>query len=544
MRMTLYTLLTAATLVLSLPIININTMKANNDEKGTIKIQTSDEKVIEVSKESIQHMITIKHMLEDLPYSTVTIVPLPNIDKKTLDLMLDFINIIKNITDKDEQKVAKEEYFNEKIKDNETLVSLITAANYLDFGILLDDSTDEFSLRISKIDSENDVTKITEEIKSLPDEIKHKVFDNILFNARHYLEVCSLKSTTKFGTKKLEKDIAAAIYSVGFSPDGKYIVYGTMDNKVIRWNTKTDNSTKILEGHTDMVNSVGFSPDGKYIASGSTDKTVIIWDAETGNLIKTLEGHTDMVNSVSWSPDSKYIASGSEDKIVIIWDAETDKQIKTLKGHTHSVVAVTWSSDSKYIASGSRDETVIIWDAETGSQIKTLKRHTHTVLSVKFSPASKYIASGSADNTVIRWNTKTDNSIKILEGHTDMVNSVGFSPDGKYIASGSDDSKVIIWDAETGNKIKIIKKGLYWQVKSVSWSPDGRYIALSFADPVVIRLELFDDKTWEPLNKVDQLTFEQALELTAAINAQKKGNKFELKHLIDSILIQLLKQCY
>ena len=35
-----------------------------------------------------------------------------------------------------------------------------------------------------------------------------------------------------------------------------------------------------LCGHSDPVYSVGFSPDGKYIASGSFDRSVHIWDVK------------------------------------------------------------------------------------------------------------------------------------------------------------------------------------------------------------------------------------------------------------------------
>ena len=35
----------------------------------------------------------------------------------------------------------------------------------------------------------------------------------------------------------------------------------------------------ILHGHTDHIYSVAFSPDGKYIISGSHDKMVCIWNS-------------------------------------------------------------------------------------------------------------------------------------------------------------------------------------------------------------------------------------------------------------------------
>ena len=63
--------------------------------------------------------------------------------------------------------------------------------------------------------------------------------------------------------------------------------------------------------------SVAYSPDGRHIISGSMDNTIQIWNAEIGSAVgKPLEGHTDIVRSVAYSPDGQHVISGSDDRMV------------------------------------------------------------------------------------------------------------------------------------------------------------------------------------------------------------------------------------
>ncbi|MBQ2386807.1 MAG: PD40 domain-containing protein [Bacteroidales bacterium] len=260
------------------------------------------------------------------------------------------------------------------------------------------------------------------------------------------------------------------VESVCWSPDGKYLASGlaimtkeknlwngnkylgktdpVYTGEINLWDVSREKCIQTLEGHSGGVYSVCWSPDGKYLASGSADRTLIIWDAKSGEKLKTLKGHSDLVKSVCWSPDGKYLASGSSDRTLIIWDANSGKKLQTLYGHSNNVGSVSWSPDGKYLASGSADRTLIIWDAKSGQKLKSLEGHSFFVWSVCWSPDGKYLVSGSWDSTLIIWDANSGEKLKTLEGHSDWVNSICWSPDGKYLVSGSKDKTVKIWGAE------------------------------------------------------------------------------------------------
>jgi WD40 repeat protein len=60
-----------------------------------------------------------------------------------------------------------------------------------------------------------------------------------------------------------------------------------------------------LKGHAEDVMSVAFSPDGKILASGSMDDSINLWDVASGKNTATLKGHANDVYSVAFSPDGK-----------------------------------------------------------------------------------------------------------------------------------------------------------------------------------------------------------------------------------------------
>jgi WD40 repeat protein len=55
---------------------------------------------------------------------------------------------------------------------------------------------------------------------------------------------------------------------------------GSADKTVKLWSVESQKVVTTLQGHSSWVYSIAFSPDGKYLASGSQDETVKLWSIE------------------------------------------------------------------------------------------------------------------------------------------------------------------------------------------------------------------------------------------------------------------------
>jgi WD40 repeat protein len=285
----------------------------------------------------------------------------------------------------------------------------------------------------------------------------------------------------------------AAVYTVAFSPDGKFLASGGDDNTVILWDVADENEYEAFIQHNKAVASVAFSPDGKLLASASLDGYVRLWYVSSEGRRISLR-HGGWVESVAFSPDGKTLVSGGEDQegSVILWDVHQRRDIATFSGHGGLVESVAFSPDGRMLASGARDNTIKLWDIE-GERIRnTLSEHSSVVHAVAFSPNGETLASSSRDNTIKLWQVSSGENLATFKIQNNLyvyAESIAFSPDGRLLAAACVDYTVKLWDVVNHREVATLA-GHYGGLTSVAFSPDGRTLASGSRDRTVLLWDL------------------------------------------------------
>src|SRR5438105_3935112 len=75
-----------------------------------------------------------------------------------------------------------------------------------------------------------------------------------------------------------------------------------------------------LEGHRAAVYALGFHPDGEHLATASLDHTLKLWKIGKSEPVRTFTGHRSKVLTLAFSPEGQWLASAGLDGIVRLWE--------------------------------------------------------------------------------------------------------------------------------------------------------------------------------------------------------------------------------
>jgi WD40 repeat protein len=289
------------------------------------------------------------------------------------------------------------------------------------------------------------------------------------------------------------------VHALAFSPDGKFLLSGSAnhapkapvaDGSCLRlWAVGSGREVRRFGHHSSAVTTIGFSPDGKYVVAGSTgmraDRSIPAGVTVKTNFRKkddplpagegftTKEQLTEYANGGSLRQDVahslKMIAErldpaeltsvkqhryspALEYQTIRIWETSSGQELD-LFSHQGWVNSLAFSPDGKQVLSAGKG--VILWDAASGEQIVRIgENETNFTHCAAFSPDGQHIALGTGarlemgspyENCFTRLYSPNGGLELASWNHKYPVTALAFSPDGRFVLAGGEHGELHIW---------------------------------------------------------------------------------------------------
>ncbi len=230
-----------------------------------------------------------------------------------------------------------------------------------------------------------------------------------------------------------------AVFAAAFSPDGKLLAAGGVDQVTRVWSVDENKLAVELKGHGDWILGVNFSADGKFLATCGADRSAQVWEVGTWKLVAKLD-QMEPVHGVTFGPNAELVAAavtGPTDRMIRLRRRDNTQLARAIDMGVPGPLGVIWAPAGNRMYVPLTDKTVRVYDPNSGGHLATLSGHTDWVYGLALTADGGMLASASADGTVKLWHTGENRLLATLVQVTPGTDEWLIVSSSGYLAASS-----------------------------------------------------------------------------------------------------------
>ena len=310
---------------------------------------------------------------------------------------------------------------------------------------------------------------------------------------------------------------AAPLSYVGFTPDGQRSVTGSWD-RTLQIHNAAGRRIHELSEHDNAVIDAVISPDGKILISGDYDGRLIQWNLVSGEMVRELARHSGPIQTLEFGQSNYHVLSVSNDQTIRLWDlrsgdfeefkidggvlsadlSEDGRKILAIPGR--DIFQLRGNARNRLLTSMHRAQRsretlkAVLIDVGTGERISVApdppdpSREVHgrlpsriSTIAGRFAPGSDRFVLLDSAGTAQVFESETCESIRRIAVPGEELLGVSFGRDESEVLTISENG-MTVWDVESGTEqldIKLPGPVRFSELDARSWnpvSPDGEWL--------------------------------------------------------------------
>ncbi len=240
--------------------------------------------------------------------------------------------------------------------------------------------------------------------------------------------------------------------------------------------------------------TVAFSPDGKYVAVAGEDAKILILDAVSLATIGEIPTRQGEINRLAFSPDSRLLASAGDDGTVCVWHVDTQSRRLQIQAGEERIMDVQFAGRGRWLVSAANEaKSVRIWDAATGDLERVLDENLRGIEGIAVSPDGWQLAvAGWYSKTCWIYDLHFEAPPHVFARTDRFFSMVSWQPTahGSILAAVTGDGKIFVGPPD---RPPLILQPITKRLDDVTIAPGGTELAVSGRQGTVFAFRLSAD---------------------------------------------------